>query len=235
MSDLILVVDAERDSAEALTGHLTRTGYRIRLVGAGEAGFQAALQKPLPAVVVIDGSIRDMPATELCRRIRQTIELRDVPVIMISAKGDEVDRVVGFEVGADDYVVKPYSIRELGLRVRAILRRKIPSVVLRTDIRFGRLRLDPSGHRAWVDEGEIFLTALEYRLLSLFMARRGRAQSRDELLKDAWGITIGITPRTVDTHIKRLREKLGTAADYIETLRGVGYRFKDDPPGKEVD
>jgi two-component system phosphate regulon response regulator PhoB len=148
---------------------------------------------------------------------------------MCTAKGEEIDRVVGFEVGADDYIVKPFSIRELILRIRALLRR-----VNRVDgepslIRFGRLKIDRDAHRAWVDDGEIGLTALEFRLLHALMSRKGRVQTRDALLSDVWGIEADVTTRTVDTHVKRLREKLGDAGEYIETLRGVGYRFKDQP------
>jgi two-component system phosphate regulon response regulator PhoB len=151
---------------------------------------------------------------------------------MCTAKGEEIDRVVGFEVGADDYVVKPFSVRELILRIRALLRRVDstrrnegePSL-----IRFGRLKIDRDAHRAWVDDGEIALTALEFRLLHAFMSRRGRVQTREALLSDVWGIEADVTTRTVDTHVKRLREKLGEAGMYIETLRGVGYRFKDAP------
>jgi two-component system phosphate regulon response regulator PhoB len=148
---------------------------------------------------------------------------------MLTAKGEEIDRVVGFEVGADDYVVKPFSVRELMLRVRAILKRSSPDHPEEDVLVFGRLRVDRSGHRAWVDDVEVALTALEFRLLATFIERKGRVQTRDALLSDVWGIDADVTTRTVDTHVKRLREKLGAAGKYIETLRGVGYRFGDRP------
>jgi two-component system phosphate regulon response regulator PhoB len=151
---------------------------------------------------------------------------RRIPVLMLTAKGDEIDRVVGFEIGADDYVVKPFSVRELLLRIRAILRRAEPTAPDSAgEISFGRLRIDPQAFRAWIDEDEVTLTALEFKLLATLLARRGRVQTREQLLQDVWGIQASVTTRTVDTHVKRLRQKLGPAAAYIETLRGVGYRF----------
>jgi two-component system phosphate regulon response regulator PhoB len=149
---------------------------------------------------------------------------------MCTAKGEEIDRVVGFEVGADDYVVKPFSVRELILRIRALLRRVNRVEGEPSLIRFGRLKIDRDAHRAWVDDVEIGLTALEFRLLHAFMSRKGRVQTRDALLSDVWGIEAEVTTRTVDTHVKRLREKLGTAGAYLETVRGVGYRFTGASP-----
>jgi two-component system phosphate regulon response regulator PhoB len=145
---------------------------------------------------------------------------------MVTAKGEEIDRVVGFTVGADDYVVKPFSMRELSLRVRAVLRRTTPREGDEEEVECGLLRIDPSGHRVWVEEREILLTALEFKLLFTLYQRRERVQSRGRLLDDIWGHNASVTSRTVDTHVKRLRQKLGRAADHIETLRGVGYRFR---------
>jgi two-component system phosphate regulon response regulator PhoB len=171
----------------------------------------------------------DMSGTEVCRRLRAEDASREIPVIMLTAKGEEVDRIVGFEVGADDYVVKPFSVRELLLRVRAVLRRSHSPKTEDGSLAFGALRLDRDSHRVWVDGQEIALTALEFKLLDTFLSRRGRVQSREALLSDVWGIEADVTTRTVDTHVKRLREKLGPAGRYIETLRGVGYRFRDQP------
>jgi two-component system phosphate regulon response regulator PhoB len=137
--------------------------------------------------------------------------------------------VVAFEVGADDYVSKPFSVRELALRVKAILRRTDRPETVGGEVRFGRLRLDTAGHQAWVDGEEIPLTALEFRLLSTLLLRRGRVQSRETLLNDVWGHDPGLPTRTVDTHIQRLRKKIGAASAYIETLRGTGYRFRTSP------
>jgi two-component system phosphate regulon response regulator PhoB len=180
-------------------------------------------------VIVLDLMLPDLSGTEVCRRLRDNPHTRAIPIIMCTAKGDEIDRVVGFEVGADDYVVKPYSVRELLLRIRAMLRRTQRTEAETPSLRFGVLRIDHGAHRTWVDEQEVQLTALEFRLLTTLATRRGRVQSRETLLSDVWGIEADITTRTVDTHVKRLREKLGVAGRYIETLRGVGYRFKDSP------
>src|SRR5262245_51071720 len=229
MLGLVLVIEDEVDLASTLEYNLKSEGYQPRLAHTAKQGLDAAGIDPLPDVIVLDLMLPDVSGTEVCRRLRENDRTRDIPIIMCTAKGSEIDRVVGFEVGADDYVVKPYSVRELLLRVRALLRRAQKSEAEPEMIRFGRLRVDREAHRAWVDEAEIALTALEFRLLYAFMSRRGRVQTRDALLSDVWGIEADVTTRTVDTHVKRLREKLGGAADYIETLRGVGYRFKDQP------
>jgi two-component system, OmpR family, phosphate regulon response regulator PhoB len=149
---------------------------------------------------------------------------------MLTAKGEEIDRVVGFELGADDYVAKPYSMRELTLRLQAILRRRAPVVEAAGLTTFGRLRIDREGHRVWVDADEVALTALELRLLCTLYDRRGRVQSRAVLLDEVWRMSSDVNTRTVDTHVKRLREKLGAAGAYLETVRGVGYRFTGGPP-----
>jgi two-component system phosphate regulon response regulator PhoB len=229
MSGLVLVIEDEVDLATTLEYNLRSEGFQVRVAHNGKQGIAAATAEPLPDVIVLDLMLPDLSGTEICRRLREQERTRELPVIMCTAKGEEIDRVVGFEVGADDYVVKPFSVRELILRVRALLRR-----VQRTEgepslVRFGRLKIDRDAHRAWVDDAEIGLTALEFRLLHAFLSRRGRVQSRDALLDDVWGMDADVTTRTVDTHVKRLREKLGDAGAYIETLRGVGYRFKGEP------
>ena len=229
MSGLVLVIEDEVDLATTLEYNLKSEGFQVRVAHDGKHGLAAATAEPVPDVVVLDLMLPDLSGVEICRRLREQDRTREVPVIMCTAKGEEIDRVVGFEVGADDYVVKPFSVRELILRVRALLRR-----VQRTEgepslVRFGRLKIDRDAHRAWVDDAEIALTALEFRLLHAFLSRRGRVQSRDALLDEVWGMDADVTTRTVDTHVKRLREKLGEAGAYIETLRGVGYRFRGEP------
>jgi len=226
---LVLVIEDEVDLATTVEYNLRSEGFQVRLAHSGRQGLASAQADPLPDLIVLDLMLPDLSGTEICRRLREQERTRDIPVIMCTAKGEEIDRVVGFEVGADDYLVKPFSVRELVLRARALLRRVHrvegePSV-----IKFGRLKIDRDAHRAWVDDAEIGLTALEFRLLHAFVSRRGRVQTRDALLADVWGIEADVTTRTVDTHVKRLREKLGDAGVYIETLRGVGYRFKDQP------
>ena len=226
---LVLVIEDEADLATTLEYNLRTEGFEVRLAHTGKQGLALATAEPLPDIIVLDLMLPDLSGTEICRRLREQERTRDIPVVMCTAKGEEIDRVVGFEVGADDYVVKPFSVRELVLRIRALLRRAHRTEGEPSLIRFGRLKIDRDAHRAWVDDAEIALTALEFRLLHAFMSRKGRVQTRDALLSDVWGIEADVTTRTVDTHVKRLREKLGDAGAYIETLRGVGYRFKDQP------
>jgi two-component system phosphate regulon response regulator PhoB len=229
MSALILIVEDERDLLTTLEYNLEREGYQTRVAATGREAIEAARVQPPPDLVLLDLMLPDMPGTEVCRQLRQDEATRDVPVIMCTAKSEEIDRVVGFEVGADDYVVKPYSVRELLLRIRAVLRRATPPREESDEIVFGQLRVDQPGHRIWVASEEIRLTALEFRLLTTFWQRRGRVQTRERLLSDVWGYQADVTTRTVDTHVKRLREKLGVAGDYVETVRGVGYRFRSRP------
>jgi two-component system, OmpR family, phosphate regulon response regulator PhoB len=230
MSGLVLVIEDEVDLATTLEYNLRAEGFEVRVAHNGRQGMTLASTDPVPDVIVLDLMLPDLSGTEICRRLREQDRTRDIPVIMCTAKGEEIDRVVGFEVGADDYVVKPYSVRELILRVRTQLRHRGQKVEpSHSAIKFGRLEIDADAHRAWVDKAEIALTALEFRLLHTFMSRKGRVQDREKLLSDVWGIDADVTTRTVDTHVKRLREKLGDAGAYIETLRGVGYRFKSDP------
>ena len=229
MPGRVLIVEDEVDLAATMEYSLTREGYQVSVAHTGAAALAAALAEPGPDVIVLDLMLPDLPGTEVCRRLREHDRTRDLPIVMCTAKDTEIDRVVGFEVGADDYVVKPFSVRELGLRVRALLRRSQRVDAEAESLRFGRLRVDRDAHRVWIDDQEVVLTALEFRLLYTFLSRKGRVQSREALLADVWGIEAEVTTRTVDTHVKRLREKLGDAGDYIETLRGVGYRFKDAP------
>ena len=229
MLGLGLLIEDEIDLATTLEYNLKSEGYQTRVAHTGKGGLEVAMADPLPDVIVLDLMLPDVPGTEVCRRLRENERTRDIPVLMCTAKGSEIDRVVGFEVGADDYIVKPFSVRELLLRIRAVLRRANRGEAEVEVLRFGRLKVDREAHRAWVDEEELGLTALEFRLLYAFLSRKGRVQTRDALLSDVWGIDADVTTRTVDTHVKRLREKLGDAGDYIETLRGVGYRFRDQP------
>jgi two-component system phosphate regulon response regulator PhoB len=229
MLGLVLVIEDEVDLAATLEYNLKTEGYQPRIANTAQQGLDAATTDPLPDVIVLDLMLPDLPGTEVCRRLRENDRTRDIPILMCTAKGSEIDRVVGFEVGADDYIVKPFSVRELLLRIRAIMRRAQRSDAEPEVLRFGRLKVDREAHRAWVDDKELGLTALEFRLLYAFLSRKGRVQTRDALLSDVWGIDADVTTRTVDTHVKRLREKLGDAGDYIETLRGVGYRFRDQP------
>ncbi|MCC6644288.1 MAG: response regulator transcription factor [Polyangiaceae bacterium] len=224
----VLVIEDEPDLAEVLLYNLVAAGFEAEVAARGADGLVAA-RRARPDVVLLDLMLPDLAGTEVCRALKADPVTRDVPVIMLTARGEEIDRVVGFELGADDYVVKPFSVRELLLRVRAVDRRARAPREEATVSVFGALRVDRAAHRAWVDEQEIELTALEFKLLTLLMDRRGRVQTRARLRDAVWGITSDGTTPGVDTRVKRLREKLGRAGDYVETVRGVGYRFAETP------
>ena len=226
MTATILIVDDEQDLLETVQFALHREGWRTVTALDGRTALAAATRDPKPDLILLDLQLPDLSGTDVCRQLRGTDATKEIPIVMLTARDDEIDRVVGFEVGADDYVTKPFSMRELLLRIKAILRRVDTPKVSVGRLNVGRLRIDQAGHRVWVDEDEVVLTALEFRLLTTLLRRRGRVQSRDALLHEVWGHKPGLPTRTVDTHIQRLRKKLGPASDYIETLRGVGYRFR---------
>ena len=227
MQPVILVVEDERDLVDSLEYSLRREGFEVRTALTAAAGLAEAARDPRPDLVLLDLMLPDRSGMQVCGELRADPRMAEVPILMLTARGAESDRVAGFEAGADDYVVKPFSVRELILRVHAILRR-VPEPDGVATV-FGRLRVDDGAHRVWVDDAEVELTALEYKLLSTFLERRGRAQTRDVLLTDVWGMRGDVFTRTVDTHVKRLRQRLGPAGVYIETLRGVGYRWVERP------
>ncbi len=224
----ILVIEDEPDIQQILDYNLREKGHKVFIAGKGEEGLRLAREKR-PDLVLLDLMLPDIPGTEVCKTLKSDPLTRNTQVVMLTAKGEEIDRVVGFELGADDYVVKPFSVRELLLRVQAILRRSQGEQEASPGIRFGSLRVDREAHRVWANDTELELTALEFKLLVTLYDRKNRVQTRAALLSDVWGIDADITTRTVDTHVKRLREKLGEAGAYIETVRGVGYRFADNP------
>ena len=225
----ILVVEDEPDLVRLLEFNLTQAGYEVQAVQRASDALKAAQADP-PDLVLLDLMLPDGSGTDVCRVLKTTPATRAVPVIMVTARGEEIDRVVGFEIGADDYVVKPFSVRELILRVKAILRRSEGDVPAgEAEMVFGCLRIDRGAHRVFVSEREVVLTALEFRLLITLIERKNRVQSRDTLLSDVWGLHMHVETRTVDTHIKRLREKLSEAGEYVQTVRGVGYRFAANP------
>jgi two-component system phosphate regulon response regulator PhoB len=225
----VLIVEDERDLSKVLVWNLSQAGHDVVAVATRAEGLLAA-SRERPDVILLDLMLPDIPGTDVCRAVRRSADLKNTAIIMVTAKGEEIDRVVGFELGADDYVVKPFSTRELLLRVDAVLRRSArESPQEKETVEFGRLKIDRGAHRVFVDGEEIELTALEFRLLTTLHDRKNRVQTRARLLDDVWGIQSDITTRTVDTHIKRLREKLGAAGEYVETVRGVGYRFTDSP------
>jgi two-component system phosphate regulon response regulator PhoB len=220
----VLIVDDERDLVRLLEFNLQQAGFETAVAYGGEGALHKIRQR-VPDLVVLDLMLPDLSGTEVCRQIMASPRTRHVPVLMLTARTDEVDRVVGFEVGADDFVTKPFSVRELVLRVRAILRRGAAAEADQEREQVGPIRVDPGAHRAYVDGQEMALTALEFKLLITFMSRLGRVQTRESLLQDVWGMSSDLQTRTVDTHVKRLREKLRAGRDLIETVRGIGYRM----------
>ena len=224
MSFRILVVDDEPDLLELVEFTLTQAGYQVDTAQTGTHALELLRTRP-PDLMLLDLMLPDLSGTEICKLVRGEAATVDLPVIMLTAKGEEVDRIVGFELGADDYITKPFSPRELALRIRAVLGRRLQPAPELPVLAKNGLRVDLEAHRCWVDESEITLTAKEFSLLVILMRRPNRVFTRDRLLDEVWGTQISVTSRTIDTHLKRLREKLGEAGDLIETVRGVGYRF----------
>ena len=226
----VLVVDDEEDIRSLLALQLGREGLAIRLARTGVEALNLALARP-PALVILDVMLPDLSGVEVCRSLRADPATSMIPVLMLTARDEEVDRVVGFEVGADDYVTKPFSTRELILRVRSLLRRSVVQADAPGErVRVGRLHMDLAQHRVWVDDEEVNLTVTEFNLLHLLASRVGRVQTRGQLLEEVWDTRSDLDTRTVDTHVKRLREKLGAAGDRVETVRGVGYRLARPAP-----
>ena len=224
MATRILIVDDEPDLRELVRFNLAEEGFLAETASTGEEAL-AQIRRSPPDLLILDLLLPDIPGVEICRRLRSDPALRGLPIIMLTARSEEVDRVVGFEIGADDYVTKPFSPRELALRVRAVLRRSASGEASSELLEHGTLRVDRRAHRAFVSGEEAVLTAKEFELLVALMRRPGRVISRDQLLDEVWGPGIVVTTRTIDTHLKRLRSKLGAAGELIETVRGVGYRF----------
>ncbi|MGC4116184.1 MAG: winged helix-turn-helix domain-containing protein [Myxococcales bacterium] len=229
----ILVIEDERDLQDVLDYNLRQAGHEPVAALRGREGLERA-RTLAPELILLDLMLPDLSGSEVCKALKRDPATARVPVVMLTAKGEEIDRVVGFELGAEDYVVKPFSVRELLLRIEAILRRAGSAQPAQPVVEFGVLRLDLEAHRAFVGGREVELTALEFRLLRLLHERRNRVQTREALLDHVWGIDAAVTTRTVDTHIKRLREKLAEAGGYVQTVRGVGYRFADSPQGEDA-
>ncbi len=224
----ILVIEDEPGLQQVLDYNLRREGHEVLLAPSGTEGLRIAREKR-PDLVLLDWMLPDRSGTEVCRLLKSTRSTSGIPVVFVTARTDEVDRIVGFEVGAADYIVKPFSIRELVLRVQAVLRRSRDTAAPVRTVVFGCLSLDEGAHRIWIDDGEIELTLIEWKLLLALYENRDRVQTRGALLDGVWGMDVSVTTRTVDTHVKRLRDKLQRAGEYIETVRGIGYRFAAAP------
>ena len=223
----IVIIEDERDLAELLAFNLEKEGYQPIIALDGKTGLERVVSEK-PGLVILDLMLPEMGGIELCRLLRKQESTAAIPVIMVTAKGEEIDRVVGFEVGADDYLVKPFSTRELLLRIKAILRRANGERQEEKSLTIGPLTIDISRHLVTVAGEEVTLTSTEFKLLLTLAQRRGRMQSREHLLRHVWGYSHTADTRTVDTHITRLRNKLGVAGDLIKTVRGFGYKMETE-------
>jgi two-component system phosphate regulon response regulator PhoB len=224
-SGRILLVEDEPDIAEILQYNLEKEGFEVAVESRGDSALER-VREEAPDLLILDLMLPGLDGLELARILQRDRRTAALPLIMLTARGEEVDRIVGLELGADDYITKPFSPREVVLRVRAVLRRARHEPAAGDRLRIGDLDLDVAGHRLQVGRREVELTATEFRLLKLLMERTGRVQTRSQLLSDVWGYADDIDSRTVDTHVRRLRRKLGAEADRIETVIGVGYRLR---------
>lgn len=232
IANRVAVVEDESVIAEVLEYNLKRAGFEVDLYGRGDTAWDGLRQSP-PSLVVLDLMLPGIDGLDLARLLKQEKSTSKIPLIMLTAKGEEVDRIVGLELGADDYIPKPFSPREVVLRIKAVLRRASSMGAAPEEkeeetkwLEAGSLRLDSAGFRVILGKDEISLTATEFRLLHALMTGRGRTQTRGQLLSEVWGYADDVESRTVDTHIRRLRKKLGPESDRLETVIGIGYRLR---------
>jgi two-component system phosphate regulon response regulator PhoB len=223
----IMIVEDEKDIHDLVKYHLRQAGFSVSSDFTGASVLDHA-RKDRPSLIILDLMLPDLDGKDICRALKSDSATRSVPVLMLTARAEEMDRIVGFELGADDYVTKPFSPRELVLRVKSLLRKREPDREGAKVIQFGDLLVDIERHQVWVKKEPVQLTSVEFKLLVALASSKGRVKTREALLNQVWGYTYEGYARTVDTHILRLREKLGSAREYIETLRGVGYRFREE-------
>lgn len=226
MKSKILVVDDEPDVVELVEFNLRNAGFDVVTAEDGEAAVKKA-RSSCPDLMVLDVMLPEIDGFEVCKLLRRDPSTAKIPIIMLTAKAAEIDRVLGLEFGADDYLTKPFSPRELILRIKKLIQRKTGEAEKIEQYRAGALALDTARHAVSVNDEPVVLTATEFNLLLVLVQRRGRVQSRDQLLRDVWGYDRIVDTRTVDTHMRRLREKLGPVAEFLETVRNVGYRFTE--------
>ena len=224
---VILVIEDEQDILDLVAYHLEQAGNKVLKATDGVEGLQLCRDK-MPDLIVLDLLLPNMEGKEVCRRIRRGSDTNRIPVLMLTAKAEEVDRIVGFEIGADDYMTKPFSPRELVLRIESILNRTLQKKPASNLIRFPGIFIDPDQPRVEINNEEVALTATEFKLLYYLASRAGRVQTREILLDQVWGYSFEGYARTVDTHVRRLRTKLGPLKGCIETVRGIGYRFREE-------
>lgn len=225
---MILIVDDDPDLLDVLDFNLRRDGFHVARASRGAEALRNA-RSEIPNLILLDLMLPDLSGTDVCRQLKADPATAHVPVVILTAKGDEANRIAGLELGADDFVAKPFSLRELTLRIRAVLRRAgSPSAVDEALLASGGFELDREGHRLRVGGRDVSATSLELRILAHLMQAGGKVITRDQLLAAAWPDDDSVSERAIDTHVKRLRDKLGAFAGAIETVRGVGYRFRDD-------
>jgi len=227
MKERILIVEDDKHISKLVKFNLEKANYDCAIAATGEKALEALDDRPVD-LVILDIMLPGMDGFGICRAIKEKEKLKNIPIIMLTAKGEEVDRIVGLELGADDYIVKPFSPRELVLRVKAILKRGKVEEVKKDILSAGDIIVDIPKHKVTVKEKPIDLTQMEFKLLVTLMERRSRVQTRERLLSDVWDMGTGVDTRTIDTHVKRLREKLGKSGSLIETIRGLGYKFKEE-------
>ncbi len=222
----ILVIDDEKDLTELVSYNFQKEGFAVKCARDGESGITAATSDP-PDLVIVDLMMPGIDGLEVCRRLRSDRRTASIPLIMLTAKSGESDRVVGLELGADDYVTKPFSPRELAARVKAVLRRASPQTAPATVIRRGELMIDLIRREVCCEGEVIMLTASEFRLLHFMATHPGQVFLRSELIDGALGTEVSVVDRTIDVHVTALRKKMGACGEWIETVRGFGYRFKE--------
>lgn len=222
----ILVVDDEPDILELIRYNLSNEGFHVDTAATGHEAL-SQITRSKPDLIVLDLMLPDQSGVEVCKKLRANQTFQRLPIIMLTARSEEADRVVGFEIGADDYVTKPFSPRELALRIKSVLRRTSESSPRSSRLERDDLIVDRASHRCTVAEQEVELTAKEFDLLVTLMMWPGQVRTREQLIESVWGSDFSVSSRTVDTHLKRLREKIGPYAELIQTVRGVGYRFSD--------
>ena len=226
MRPKILIVDDEPEAVELVEFNLKQAGFDVLTAADGAEALKKA-RTTLPSLVVLDLMLPEIDGLEVCKMLRRDPATSVIPIVMVTAKAAEIDRILGLELGADDYITKPFSPRELVLRVKNILQRGRTAAQAPDTHKFGDLLIDSPRHQVSWRGHAIELTATEFKLLSVLAQRRGRVQSREQLLRDVWEYNSLIDTRTVDTHMRRLREKLGPASKFLGTVRGVGYRFTE--------
>ncbi|MEJ5349614.1 MAG: response regulator transcription factor [Desulfosoma sp.] len=222
----VLIIEDDKDILNLVAWHLKAADYEVLKAEDGVSGLERATQEK-PDLIVLDLMLPGMDGLEVCKALKRHQDTASIPIIILTARGEEADRILGLEMGGDDYVVKPFSPRELVLRVQAVMRRVSPAESGENLLSAEGLVVDPQAHRVWIDRKEVTLTATEFKLLLELMSNKGRVLSRDRLLDRVWGYHFEGYARTVDTHIRRLRQKLEGYAGFVETIRGVGYRFRD--------